>query len=93
MYGRVAYRQIYSGIDLVYYGADRRLEFDFVVAPGADPELIALRLEGADRLTLDASGDLLVAHDGTELADPPAGGLPGGRRPASARRGCAARER
>ena len=38
-----------------------------MVAPGADPELIALRLDGADRLTLDASGDLLVAHDGTEL--------------------------
>ena len=67
MYGRVAYREIYPGIDLVYYGADRRLEYDFVVAPGADPRLIALRLDGAERLTLDASGDLLVASDGVEL--------------------------
>jgi len=41
-YGKVNYRQIYHGIDLVYYGTQRQLEYDFVVAPGADPRQIAL---------------------------------------------------
>src|SRR5262249_27148272 len=36
-YGRVAYHDVYPGIDLVYYGSDRQLEYDFIVAPGADP--------------------------------------------------------
>jgi Bacterial Ig domain/Beta-propeller repeat len=67
LYGRVVYREPYPGIDLVYHGAGRRLEYDFVVAPGADPSLIELRLEGADRLTLEAGGDLIVGQAGAEL--------------------------
>ena len=45
-YAQVAYGQVYPGVDLVYYGNQRRLEYDFVVAPGADPGLIRLELEG-----------------------------------------------
>jgi len=41
-FGRVNYRQIYRGIDLVYYGTQRQLEYDFIVAPGADPKQIRL---------------------------------------------------
>jgi hypothetical protein len=67
LYGRVAYRGIYPGIDLVYYGAGARLEYDFVVAPGADPAAIALAVRGADRLGLDEAGDLVLARDGREL--------------------------
>ncbi|MCI0462324.1 MAG: hypothetical protein L0Z62_35680, partial [Gemmataceae bacterium] len=60
-YGRVEYRDVYHGIDLQYYGnAEGRLEYDFVVAPGSDPSVVALNVEGADRLELDGSGDLLI---------------------------------
>src|SRR6185369_9895823 len=49
-YARVRYRSVYPGIDVVYYGTtQRQLEYDFVLAPGADPAAIALRFDGARR--------------------------------------------
>jgi hypothetical protein len=60
-YGKVAYRDVYPGIDLVFHGAGGELEYDFLVAPGADPSAIRLRFDGADRVTLDAQGDLVLA--------------------------------
>lgn len=59
-YTRVRYRAVYPGIDLVYYGNGRELEYDFVLAPGADPSCIRLRYRGADRISLDRNGDLLL---------------------------------
>ncbi|MEJ7783554.1 MAG: SBBP repeat-containing protein [Solirubrobacteraceae bacterium] len=59
-YGRVSYREVYPGVDLVYYGNQRKLEYDFVVAPGADPKPIALDFQGAKKLSLDSQGDLLL---------------------------------
>jgi len=59
-YARVRYRNVYPGIDLLYYGNQRKLEHDFEISPGADPNLIGFELEGADKLELDASGDLRV---------------------------------
>ncbi len=59
-FGRVEYDDVYPGIDLVYYGHQRQLEYDFVVAPGADPSVIRLNVSGAERLELDAAGDLLI---------------------------------
>ena len=60
-YARVRYRHVYPGIDLVYYGPRRdRLEYDFVLAPAADPAAIALRFDGASSLTLNDAGDLIV---------------------------------
>ena len=47
-YGRVRYRAVYPGIDLVFYGKDRGLEYDFIVAPGMDPGAIRLLFEGAE---------------------------------------------
>ncbi|HLB93023.1 MAG TPA: SBBP repeat-containing protein [Terriglobales bacterium] len=58
-YSRVKYQEIYSGIDLVYYGNQRQLEYDFIVSPGADPHLIALDIVGAKRIRQDAHGDLV----------------------------------
>ncbi len=58
-YGKVRYAQIYPGVDLVFYGNQRRLEYDFVVAPGADPARIAWRIEGA-HAGIDAQGNLLL---------------------------------
>ncbi len=52
-FAKVRYRDVYPGIDLVYYGSDRKLEYDFVVAPGADPSRIRLKFGGADRITLE----------------------------------------
>jgi hypothetical protein len=59
-YGKVRYGQIYPGIDVVYYGNQRRLEYDFIVEPGADPENIVLAFEGADKIELDRGGDLVL---------------------------------
>jgi len=53
-YAKVKYDGIYSGIDLVYYGNQRQLEYDFIVAPGADPHRIAFDVRGAKRIHRDA---------------------------------------
>ena len=57
---RVAYQNVYPGIDAVFYGTPRALEYDFVVAPAADPRRIVLRFAGADAPALDAAGNLLL---------------------------------
>jgi hypothetical protein len=62
-YARVQYDGVYPGIDLSYYGNQHQLEYDFIVNPGADPTAIALRFQGAERLELEPSGDLIV-HTG-----------------------------
>jgi hypothetical protein len=59
-YARVRYDDLYPGVDLVYYGNQRELEYDFVVRPGADPSRIVLGFQGADRLEVDAQGDLML---------------------------------
>src|SRR2546425_10183397 len=59
-YARVKYRNVYPGVDLLYYGNQRQLEYDFVVRPGADPSRIVLGVQGADRLEVDAQGDLVL---------------------------------
>ncbi|HEY9284551.1 MAG TPA: hypothetical protein VIP46_13930, partial [Pyrinomonadaceae bacterium] len=67
-FARVGYGGVYPGVDLVYYGNGRRLEYDFLVAPGADPRRIALEFDGAEDLRLDANGDLVLrAAGGGEL--------------------------
>src|SRR6266403_2740135 len=67
-YARVAYRDIYPGIDLVYYGTqERQLEYDFVVGPGADPRAIRLTFDGVDRLELNGTGDLMLHVGDTSL--------------------------
>jgi hypothetical protein len=59
-YGKVKYKGIYPGVDLVYYGNQRQLEFDFVLAPGADPNTIRLAFQGIDDLELGSHGDLVL---------------------------------
>jgi hypothetical protein len=59
-YAKVRYRNVYPGIDLVYYGSQRRLEHDFIVAAGAEPGRILMRLEGVETRELDAQGDLVL---------------------------------
>ena len=63
-YAKVRYEQVYPGIDLVYYGNQRQLEYDFVVGPGADPAHIRLKLAGARKMSVDAQGQLVVQTAG-----------------------------
>ena len=77
-YAKVKYTGVYPGVDLVYYGNQRQLEYDFVVQPGADPRQIALQLvapassQDAAKakmaaLRIDKNGDLVVAAEGGEV--------------------------
>lgn len=59
-FGRVNYASIYPGIDLFFYGNQRQLEYDFVLAPGADPNRIAWRIDGAGA-HIDADGNLVLS--------------------------------
>jgi photosystem II stability/assembly factor-like uncharacterized protein len=59
-YAEVEYRGVYPGIDVVYYGTQRQLEFDFIVAPGASHRAIALAFEGSTQVSIDRDGNLLV---------------------------------
>jgi len=58
-YAKVKYEGIYSGIDLVYYGNQRQLEYDFIVAPGANPNRIAFDVRGAKRIRRTEHGELV----------------------------------
>jgi len=62
----VRYEEIYPGINLSYYGTQKQLEYDFEVAPGADPSVIRLVCDGADP-AIDTQGDLVLKLKGAEL--------------------------
>ena len=64
IYAKVKYESVYPGVDLVYYGNQGQLEYDFVVGPSANPRDIALNIQGANRLNVDGQGDLLVNMSG-----------------------------
>lgn len=59
-YRKVHYDDVYPGVDMVYYGNQGELEYDFVVAPGANPNVIKFHIEGADRIRLDDDGNLAI---------------------------------
>ena len=59
-YAKVRYRGVYPGIDLIYYGNQQQLEYDFVLSPGADPSSILLDFQGAAKAALDPSGELVM---------------------------------
>jgi YD repeat-containing protein len=59
-FGRVRYAGLYPGVDLEVYSRERLVEYDLVVAPGADPTAVRLSFEGARSLLLDADGDLVL---------------------------------
>ena len=60
-YARVNFKDVYPGIDMVYYGNQGELEYDFAIAAGADPKVIRFVVEGADKIRLDENGDLLLS--------------------------------
>ncbi|HWQ32390.1 MAG TPA: SBBP repeat-containing protein [Blastocatellia bacterium] len=63
----VRYENVWRGVDLIYYGNQRQLEYDFIVAPQADPRAIRLEFGGADRLSLDEAGNLLIEVAGHQV--------------------------
>src|SRR6266849_6862096 len=67
IYAKVKYDSVYPGVDLVYYGNQGQLEYDFVVGPGADPRAIKFAFQGATKVAIDASGDLVAELDGREM--------------------------
>ena len=66
-YSRVRYRSVYPGIDVVYYGNRQQLEYDFVLAPGADPRAIRMEFHGAGRVRITSAGDLEVEQSGSRV--------------------------
>ncbi len=68
-YAKVKYRGVYPGVDLVYYGNQSRLEYDFILAPGADPKRIALTFAGAKHSRLDTRGNLVIDLGGAQIVE------------------------
>ena len=66
-YSRIRYKNVYPGIDLVYYGSHQQLEYDFAISPGANPNQIQFELTGAAQTTLDAEGNLVLQTGGGEV--------------------------
>ena len=67
-YAKAKFAAVYPGVDVIYYGAQgRQLEYDFVVAPQADPKAIKLSFEGANKIKVDKQGNLALRLDGKEL--------------------------
>jgi hypothetical protein len=69
-YGKVMSAGVYPGVDLVYYGNQRQLEYDFIVAPGARPSAIALSFAGARDMRIDADGALVLSLARGEIRQP-----------------------
>jgi photosystem II stability/assembly factor-like uncharacterized protein len=66
-FAKVHYEKVYDGVDMIFYGQQQQLEYDFQIAAGVNPKKIILALEGAERLQLDAKGDLLLTVGGKEI--------------------------
>ncbi|MBI3911135.1 MAG: fibronectin type III domain-containing protein [Armatimonadetes bacterium] len=66
-YAKVKYEDVYPGIDLIYYGNQRQLEYDFIVSPGADPKAITLAFQGTEALKISPKGDLILRVPGGEV--------------------------
>jgi len=69
-YASVRVQDLYPGIDAIYYGNNQQLEYDFVVAPGADAGLIRLRFDGVNRLSINPTGELVIKLGTDEIRQP-----------------------
>ncbi|MFQ5444139.1 MAG: hypothetical protein ACE5EK_05930, partial [Nitrospinales bacterium] len=66
-YRKVRYKEVYPGIDLVYYGNQKKLEYDFIVQPGVDPKAIQIGFQGANEIEIDEDGDLNIHLAGGQV--------------------------
>ena len=69
LFGKVSYRNLYPGIDMVFGGGGRDLKSEFLVAPGADPSRISLRYVGAGKLRIEDDGSLWIPVDGAPFRE------------------------
>ena len=69
-FARVRVEEIYPGINLVYYGNQRQLEYDFAIAAGVSPSSIAIHFDGADKISVNARGELVLKLAGSEILQP-----------------------
>src|SRR6202165_1567250 len=67
IFSGVSVGSLYPGVDLVYYGNERQLEYDFTIAPKANPAEISLHFAGVDKLSLGAGGELIIGLGDAEL--------------------------
>lgn len=66
-YGKLSYVNVYPGVDVTYYGNRRQLEYDFVVRPGGNLSAIEVEFVGAEKVGLDAAGNLIIQLGGGEI--------------------------
>lgn len=66
-YSKVKYNNILPGVDVVYYGNGKQLEYDIIVSPGANPEEISMDFEGLDSINEDSEGNLILKIDEEEI--------------------------
>ena len=64
---KVKYHKVYPGVDLVFYGNEGQLEYDFIVAPGIDPDQIRITFQGSNKTEIDEKGDLLLQAGGDSV--------------------------
>lgn len=69
-FARARVEGIYPGINLVYYGSQQQLEYDFTIAAGANPSSIAIRFDGADKVSVNAQGGLVLKLGDREILQP-----------------------
>jgi len=69
-FARVRVGEIYPGVNLVYYGNQQQLEYDFMVAPGANPGAIAIHFAGVDKISVNTRGELILSLAGSEIRQP-----------------------
>ena len=69
-YAKVAYQAVYQGIDMIVYGQQEHIEYDFVIAPGADPAAIKLAFEDVQKMFIDEQGALVLTTPMAELHQP-----------------------
>jgi hypothetical protein len=66
-FARIRYHEVYPGIDVVYYGNQNQLEYDFVLAPGANPDAIRMKFRGDVHVSLTADGDIALESGGAQV--------------------------
>ena len=66
-FAQVRVEQLYPGISVVYYGTGRQLEYDFNLAAGVNPGVIALRFDGAEKISVNPQGELVISLPGGEI--------------------------
>lgn len=69
-FDRVRVTDVYPGINLVHYGNENHLEYDFEIAPGVSPDVIAMKFTGADKIVVEPGGDLVLNLGGEEIRQP-----------------------